>query len=218
MFYSFRLILCRRSCRVKRAERRNVLAVTIYCRDIEFLSCWGRNMRLRGKLKRCVSRKMFRRIPGARSSKAAQMGGRVEGDALGDDGPRSMPSTRTECATGGGLRHKATMSSLTDAAPDISGLSEEQRQWVLSSCPSELGPSLFKSCVLREASALNRDGSTQRPESTPPRATPPSAVERSAVSRGRSSYEIEVARDDELFVINGEKFEAKTQPKVTAVE
>jgi hypothetical protein len=96
--------------------------------------------------------------------------------------------------------------ALTNAQLDISSLTEEQKQWVSSSCPSSLGPSLYISCVQRESSALRGTQSVPQQPSIgasrppPPRSTNPS----------RNSYEIEVAHNDELFIVNGEKFEAQT--------
>src|SRR5690606_15287698 len=113
------------------------------------------------------------------------------------------PSLAISCLT----REKAALSG---GLPDLSALTEEQKQWLSSSCSTSLGPSLWVSCVRRESAALR--GTKSVPQQ--PRAGAGALPQRrySAPSRGssRESYEIEVAHDDELFIINGEKFEAQT--------
>lgn len=102
-------------------------------------------------------------------------------------------------------------SAVVAGLPDISFLTKEQRQWVLNSCSTSLGPSLFKTCVGREANSLR--GSRSIPQqSSAAAARPYSPPSSSRQRRGGHSdtYEIEVAHDDELFIINGEKFEAQT--------
>lgn len=101
-------------------------------------------------------------------------------------------------------------SAVANARLDISPLTEQQKQWLSSACPSSLGPSLFISCVQRESAALS---GTQSVPPQPPVGTSRAPRQRYGTpSRGssRESYEIEVAHDDELFIINGEKFEAQT--------
>lgn len=95
--------------------------------------------------------------------------------------------------------------------PNISFLTEEQKQWVSSSCPQSLGPSLFVSCVRRESAALRNTQSLTQPVLPPVTAAEPR--QRNSSSSARSApdtYEIEMAHDDEIFIINGEKFEAQT--------
>ncbi len=78
------------------------------------------------------------------------------------------------------------------------------------SCPTSLGPSLCISCIQRESAAFR---GTQSVPQQPPVDTSRGPRQRYAVpSRGSShdSYEIEVAHNDELFIINGEKFKAQT--------
>ena len=113
------------------------------------------------------------------------------------------PSLTISCIA----REKA---SLVGGLPDTSFLSEQQRQWVSESCSKSLGPSLYIACVQREAGSL-RGSRTEPARNVQP---VPAHVQRmrSSVGSGssRSAYEIEVSHNDELFVINGEKYEAKT--------
>lgn len=113
------------------------------------------------------------------------------------------PSLAISCLT----REKA---SLAGGLPDISSLTEVQRQWLSSACSTSLGPSLWVSCVRRESAALR--GTKTVPQQPPANAGPTTPQRYGAPSRGssRESYEIEVAHNDELFIINGEKFEAQT--------
>jgi hypothetical protein len=113
------------------------------------------------------------------------------------------PSLAISCLT----RERA---ALVNARLNISSLTEQQKQWLSSACPSSLGPSLYISCVQRESAALR---GTQSIPQQPPVGTSRAPRQRYATpGRGssRESYEIEVAHNDELFVINGEKFEAQT--------
>ena len=100
--------------------------------------------------------------------------------------------------------------AIANSRLDISFLTEQQKQWVQSACPSSLGPSMYLSCVQRESAALR--GTQSVPQQN--RADIPRAPRQrnGGYSRGssRDSYEIEMAHNDELFVINGEKFEAQT--------
>lgn len=113
------------------------------------------------------------------------------------------PSLAISCLT----REKAALGA---GLPNISSLTEQQKQWVSNSCPSSLGPSLYVSCVKRESAALR---GTQAVPQQPRAGSSPAPRQRySALSRssGRDSYKIEVAHNDELFIINGEKFAAQT--------
>jgi hypothetical protein len=112
------------------------------------------------------------------------------------------PSLAINCLN----REKA---ALVAGLPDISSLTEEQRQWVLNSCPTSLGPSLFKSCIEREAGSLRGTRSVPQPAPSMSRPGQSSQPLRSRQAR-TDSYQIEVAHNDELFIINGEKFEAQT--------
>lgn len=100
--------------------------------------------------------------------------------------------------------------ALANARVDISSLTEQQKQWLSNSCPSSLGPSLYISCVQRESAVLRGSQSVPQQPSTGTSRAP--RQRHGALNRGssRESYEIEVARNDEFFVINGEKFEAQT--------
>lgn len=113
------------------------------------------------------------------------------------------PSLTISCLT----RESAALAS---ARVDTSSLTEQQKQWLSSACPSSLGPSLFVSCVQRESAALR--GTQSVPQEPSVETSRPSRQRYGTPSRGssRASYEIEVAHNDELFIINGEKFEAQT--------
>jgi len=113
------------------------------------------------------------------------------------------PSLAISCLN----REKAALSA---GLPDVSSLTEEQKQWLSSSCPASLGPSLFVSCVQRGSAAL---GGTHSVPQQPPTASAPAPRRRYSSPSARSapdSYEIAVAHNDELFIINGQKFEAQT--------
>ncbi|CCO45115.1 conserved exported hypothetical protein [Vibrio nigripulchritudo SOn1] len=92
--------------------------------------------------------------------------------------------------------------------PSLAGLTAQQSSWVQDSCSKTLGPSLYSSCLKREISAVKGSAST------PTKDTEIYVPQRSSLPRtsssSRNSYPIEVAHNDELFIINGEKFEAKT--------
>lgn len=113
------------------------------------------------------------------------------------------PSLTIDCLK----REKAALSS---GLPDVSFLTAEQKQWVSSSCPRSLGPSLFVSCVQREAGALRGAASVPRGSVTPEVPVPSRHYSVPRAGSSRQGYEIEVAHNAELFIINGEKFEAKT--------
>ncbi len=113
------------------------------------------------------------------------------------------PSLAISCLT----RENA---ALANAHLNISSLTKEQKQWLSNTCPLSLGPSLYISCVERESAALR---GTQSVPQKPPVGTSRAPRQRSgnpSRSPSRESYEIEVAHNDEFFVINGEKFEAQT--------
>ena len=113
------------------------------------------------------------------------------------------PSLAISCLT----REKA---ALAGGLPDMSSLTDEQEQWVSSSCSTSLGPSLYVSCVQRESAALRGAPSVPQQPSTGTSPAPRPRYSAPSRSSGRESYEIEVAQNDELFIINGEKFEAQT--------
>lgn len=97
--------------------------------------------------------------------------------------------------------------ALAQGIPNLSSLTEEQKNWLSNSCPSSLGPSLWVSCINRESAALSGTKTVPKPSYS----APPASQPRSYGSRnGPNSYEIEVAHNDELFIINGEKYEAQT--------
>lgn len=100
-------------------------------------------------------------------------------------------------------------SALAQGMPDLSSLTQEQKNWLSNSCPTSLGPSLWVACINRESAALR--GIKTVP--TPSYASPPSSQQRTykpSNGGGGGGYEIEVAHNDELFIINGEKYEAQT--------
>ena len=78
------------------------------------------------------------------------------------------------------------------------------REWVNQSCPRSLGPSLWTSCVRDATTALRGTRAAPQRPARPSRRRTPQARTTS------SGYPIELARDDELFIINGEKFGAQT--------
>lgn len=100
--------------------------------------------------------------------------------------------------------------ALNAGMPNLEQFSSEKRAWVQQSCPQSLGPSLYKSCAEREVRAL-ASGVTPRRQASPPMAqTTPRATPRARSGRRADVYLIETSHNDELFIINGEKFEAKT--------
>jgi hypothetical protein len=112
------------------------------------------------------------------------------------------PSLAISCLA----REKAALSI---GLPDVSSLSEQQKQWLANSCPTSLGPSLFISCVQRESAAL-RGSQPAPPRRAGADPTPRPGTSATGRKSARENYEIEVAHNDELFIINGEKFEAQT--------
>jgi len=125
---------------------------------------------------------------------------------------RSCPSTLGPALAISCLNRE--LNALAAGIPSLSSLSPEKQAWVRQACPQSLPPSLHRSCVNREASAAA--GTARAPaSSSAPRApiagSPTPARPRVARPSGRAdSYEIEVSHNDELFIINGEKFEAQT--------
>lgn len=115
--------------------------------------------------------------------------------------PNSLgPSLAISCLR----REKA---AIKGGANDLSGLSAKQKSWINQSCPKSLGPSLHQSCVSREVNALRGSGGIV-PKGAP-NVNPPT-YSRPVVRSAKSGYLIEVAHNDELFIINGEKYEAQT--------
>lgn len=106
------------------------------------------------------------------------------------------------------------LKALAAGIPSISSLSRDKQVWVRQACPQSLPPSLFRSCVNREASAAAGTARAPAPSSGPPpdiAGSPAPVRPRGSRPRARAdSYEIEVSHNDELFIINGEKFEAQT--------
>jgi hypothetical protein len=104
------------------------------------------------------------------------------------------------------------LNAIRAGMPKLEGLPSDKRAWVLQSCPQSLGPTLFRSCVQRESRAAVSGPS---PSATSP-IPPPRVVERARGARGfsgspgASRYTIETSHNDELFIINGERFESKT--------
>lgn len=114
--------------------------------------------------------------------------------------PSLGPSLTISCMR----REKATVES---GFPNLSKLTPEQKIWLAQSCPRNLGPTLYRSCVIRESTAL-------ADMTIPPTAQAPAAAplrgNRGPPGRARQGYLIELANNDELFIINGEKYKAKT--------
>lgn len=106
------------------------------------------------------------------------------------------------------------LSALAAGIPSISNLPPDKQLWVQQSCPTTLGPSLYRACIIREARAAA--GAARSPGAALP--TPAQVLEpqvprfppRQRAAAPSGSYAIEVSHNDELFIINGEKFEAKT--------
>lgn len=104
--------------------------------------------------------------------------------------------------------------ALDAGLPDISTLPSEKRARIQQVCPQVLPPSLYRSCVNREmGAAVGSVKPLTVPPMSPhlPRASPAPPLPPSSVPSGSADiYEIEVSHDDEFFIINGEKFEART--------
>lgn len=122
---------------------------------------------------------------------------------------RSCPSSLGPSLTISCLNRE--VQAISRGMPNLSTLPADKQAWVQQSCPQSLPPSLYRSCVEREAKAAA--GAMQAPPTAPPATgvSPTPLPQRRVQPRGRgNSYEIEVSHNDELFIINGEKFEAKT--------
>jgi hypothetical protein len=95
--------------------------------------------------------------------------------------------------------------------PKLDQLPADQRARVQQSCPQSLGPTLYKACAERETRALTPGASAPRqqvgPSTLPVPSRSPPQYRR---ARRADVYPIEASHNDEIFVINGEKFEAKT--------
>lgn len=103
------------------------------------------------------------------------------------------------------------LTALTAGMPKLDQLPADQRAWVQQSCPQSLGPSLYKACAEREARALTPGVSPPRQQVVPSALPAPSrAPSQYRRARRADVYPIETSHNDEIFVINGEKFEAKT--------
>ena len=103
------------------------------------------------------------------------------------------------------------LAALTAGVPRLDQLPSDKRVWVQQSCPQSLGPSLYKACAEREVRALGAGSSPPRQQAAPfalPAA--PGVAPRQRSGRRADVYFIETSHNDELFIINGEKFEAKT--------
>lgn len=103
------------------------------------------------------------------------------------------------------------LNALNAGMPNLEQLSSEKRAWVQQSCPQNLGPSLYKYCAEQEVRALTSGVTLPRRQASPPMAqTAPRATPRARSGRRADVYLIETSHNDELFIINGEKFEAQT--------
>lgn len=119
--------------------------------------------------------------------------------------PSSLgPSLAISCLT----RESKALSS---GMPKLDQLTVEKRAWVQESCPQSLGPSLYKACAEREARALGSSATPSISQVGPRSAqTAQGLTPRVRTARRADVYPIETSHNDELFIINGEKFEAKT--------
>lgn len=103
------------------------------------------------------------------------------------------------------------IAALSAGMPRLDQLPSDKRAWVQQSCPQSLGPSLYKACAERETRALAAGSSPPRQQAGPSALqAPPRAAPRWRGSRRADVYVIETSHNDELFIINGEKFEAQT--------
>ena len=97
--------------------------------------------------------------------------------------------------------------ALAKGISNLSALTQEQKNWLSNSCPSSLGPSLWVACINRESAVLSGIKTVPKPSYAAPSSNQKSTYRpRSAPN----SYEIKMAHNDELFIINGEKYEAQT--------
>lgn len=118
---------------------------------------------------------------------------------------RSCPSSLGPSLTIACLSRE--LHALSTGIPKLDQLSSDKRAWVQQSCPLSLGPSLYKSCTEREVRALTSGVAPSKSQSIPPLAQ---TAPRVRIGRRVDVYTIETSQNDELFIINGEKFEAKT--------
>jgi len=119
--------------------------------------------------------------------------------------PSSLgPSIAIACLT-------RELNALNAGMPNLEQLTVEKRAWVQQTCPQSLGPSIYRSCAEREVRALLSGASPPRTYA-PSSATVqdvPRAVPQVSIGRRAGAYTIETSHNDELFIINGEKFEAQ---------
>jgi hypothetical protein len=118
--------------------------------------------------------------------------------------PSLGPSLAISCLSRG-------LAALSAGMPRVDQLPPEKRLMVQRACPTSLGPPLFKSCAEREIRALTARSSPTRPQAD----SPVSQATQRATPRLRGGaradiYALEISHDDELFIINGERFEAQT--------
>ncbi len=125
---------------------------------------------------------------------------------------RSCPSTLGPSLTISCLNRE--LNALAAGIPSISSFAPDKQAWIRQACPQSLSPSLYRSCVNREASAAAGTARAPTQSSGPPPAiagSPAPVRPRGGRPRARAdTFEIEVSHNDELFIINGEKFEAQT--------
>jgi len=119
--------------------------------------------------------------------------------------PSSLgPSLAISCLT-------RESNAIRSGMPKLDQLTGENRAWVQQSCPQTLGPSLYKACAERETRALAAGATPSKSQVEPRLAeTSPRAAPRVRSARRADVYLIETSHNDELFIINREKFEAKT--------
>lgn len=112
------------------------------------------------------------------------------------------PSLALSCVT-------REVAAIRSGMPRLDGLPPDKRAWVQQTCPTSLGPMLYRSCAERELRALSAGAAPASPRALVPEAAPRA---RPPIRSGRraNAYIIETSHDDEIFIINGEKFEAKT--------
>lgn len=122
---------------------------------------------------------------------------------------RSCPSSLGPSLTIACLSRE--LNALTAGMPRLEQLSSEGRAWIQQSCPQSLGPNLYKACAEREVRALVSGATPPRSQWSPPmtQSVPWTAAQMRG-GRRADVYTIETSHNDELFIINGEKFEAKT--------
>ena len=122
---------------------------------------------------------------------------------------RSCPSSLGPSIAIGCLTRE--LNALNAGVPNLEQLPADRRAWVQQTCPQSLGPSIYRSCAEREVRALLSSASSPRPYAAPATGQAvPNATPRVSSGRRAGAYTIETSHNDELFIINGEKFEAKT--------